>query len=651
MGNAMKRQLGIFNTNQINKSGFRISESALMNAEESHHFKRLTTGLPAGLPAHIQHDMHRPIGWSQVLGLFIDSNMVRVVGLIKEAETEQEKTQLAQLAFHFWESHHNDGSDTLKSDLLERANLSELDEFDKFLKMEAYVLSRKNVASMLYPELFNISSDSVDKDGLTDYKTLCQSMKQVQPGIFLDKKHNLLIFAHRFFRRSLSHRNKFNEYFLSSFDKTVADSPHLVPRLRLDPDLIGHPDTVTNLLELEYWWGPHFNDDISSIPNGVTEHKASDRTRYFEGVDRTQIWWKSPETRLNSNIVDRYRTFEIEELIENSSGGLPDEQYGCRYTHAEYSIGTSAITHFDGAIRAYPQNEYLERIDLAIDQAGKHSDYTKLFRFDGFMTVDLWKRLLSDYFKGNPLIPEYLGFAQDDIEVQPKETTNEDVSTTEIEEPVVESELAVFISLTQGDSPNESYIEPSSIVLPDERLLQTIETGCGAIDEFIRNKFDMTNITSIVIDGGILNLAKVTFGTSSNLPVEMKDFISGLSNSLLYDIEHNGLQRIAVPIRWIHNKLLINLSIKGYAQQVYQLLVKLFTIIDPLKPASEWIENLTSAIAVLAPNSTANPDMNGVFQGHLSYKRTGSVKLRMKLPDSQMQDLFDEKLERKDTLG
>ncbi|WP_162898199.1 hypothetical protein [Acinetobacter sp. WCHAc010034] len=639
----MKQQLGVFTTNQINKSGFRILASALMNAEESHHFERLTTGLPAGLPAFIQHDMHRPVGWSQVLGLLIDSKMVRVVGVIKEAETEQEKIQLAQLASHFWESHHNKGSDTLKSDLLERANLSKLDEFDKFLKMEAYVLSRKNVASSLYPELFNISSNSVDKDGLTDYKTLCQSMKQIQPGVFLDKKHNLLIFAHRFFRRSLSHRNKFNEYFLSSFDKTVAESPHLTPRLRLDPDLIGHPDTVTNLLELEYWWGPHFNDDISSIPNGVTEHKASEKTRYFEGVDRTQIWWKSPETRLNSIIKDRYRSFEIEELIENSSGGLPDEQYGCRYAHAEYSIGTSAITHFDGAIRAYPQDEYLERIGLAIDQAGKHSDYTKLFRFDGSMTVDLWKKLLSDYFKGNPLIPEYLGVVQDDIKIQSKEATNEDVSTTDIEEPVVESELAVFISLTHGDSPHESYIEPSTIVLPDERRLRTIETGGGAIDEFIRSKFDMTNLTSIAIDDGILNLAKVTFGTTSNLPTEMQDFISGFSNSLLYDIEHNGLQRIAVPISWFHNKLLINMVIKGCTQQVYQLLVELLRIIDPLKPASEWIENLASAITTLAPISAADLDLNGVLQGHLSYKRTGSVKLRMKLPDSQIQGLLDEK--------
>lgn len=641
----MKRQLGIFNTDQINKSGFRILASALMSAEESHHSERLITGLPTGLPVHIQHDMHRPYGWSQVLGLFIDSKMVRVVGVIEEAETEQEKIQLTQLASHFWESHHNKDSDTLKRDLLERANLLELNEFDKFLKMEAYVLSRKAVASSLYPELFNISSEFVDKDGLTDYKTLCQSMKQVQPGVFLDKKHNLLLFAHRFFRRSLSPRNKFNEYFLSIFDKTVAENPHVVPRLRLDPDLIGHPDTITHLLELEYWWGPHFNDDISLIPNGVTEHKASDRTRYFEGIDRTQIWWKAPETRLNSNTEVKYRTFEVEELIENLSGGLLDDQYGCRYAHAEYSIDTSAITHFDGAIRAYAQDEYLERIDLSIDHAGKQSEYTKLFRFDGIMTVDLWKRLLSDYFKGNPLIPEYLGPVQDDIETQQKEATNENeyVSVIDIEEPVEKNELAAFISLRHSDSPEESYIEPSAIALPDGRLLQTIETGCGAIDKFIRSKFDVTNITSIEIDDGILNLAKVTFGTTSNLPIEMQDFISGFSNSLLYDIENNGLQKIAVPISWIHNNLLINLSIKGSAQKVYHLLVELLTIIDPLKPASEWIENLASTITVLAPISTANPDLNGVLQGHLSYKRTGNVKLRMKLPDPQMQGLLDEK--------
>ncbi|MGV2949799.1 hypothetical protein [Acinetobacter sp. AGC35] len=639
----MKRKLGIFTTNQINKSGFQIPASTLMKAEETHHSERFTTGLSAGLPVHIQHDMHRPFGWSQVLGLFIDSNMVRVIGMIEEAETKQEKIQLEQVASHFWESHNNDKKGALKRDLLERGNILKLDEFDRFLKMEAYVLSRDNVASSLYPELFNPSSEAVDKDGLTNYKILCQSMEQVQPGMFLDKKYNLLIFAHRFFRRSLSHRNKFNEYFLSNFNKAVIDNPHLIPRIRLDPDLIGHPETVTNLLELEYWWGPHFNNDISLIPNGVTEHKASDRTRYFEGIDRTQIWWKSPETRIISTIEDRYRTFEIEELIENQSGGLLGDQYGCRYAHAEYSIGTSTIAHFDGAIRAYSQDKYIERIGLSIDHAGKQSEYTKLFRFDGFMSVELWKGLLSDYFKGNPLIPEYFGVVHDDIETHPKDIIDEDVLITDNAEFTIESELTAFICLTHYDSLNESYIEPSTIALPNEQLLKTVETGCGAIDEFIRSKFDMTNISSIAIDDGVVNLAKVIFGKQSDLLTEMQDFISGLSNSLLYDIEHNGLQRISIPISWVNNKLLINLSIKGSAHLVYQILINLFNIIDPLKPASEWIEKLASEITVLAPISSAKPDLGGVLQGHLSYERTGSVKFRIKPSDSLKQSLLDEK--------
>ena len=90
------------------------------------------------------------------------------------------------------------------------------------------------------------------------------------------------------------------------------ENPELKVRLRLDPDLIGHPASAANLIELEYWRGPHFSDDISSIPNGVAEHKADDRTQFFGGVDRTQIWWKAPERRLRDDGSHcDYRTFEV----------------------------------------------------------------------------------------------------------------------------------------------------------------------------------------------------------------------------------------------------------------------------------------------------------------------------------------------------
>ena len=151
--------------------------------------------------------------------------------------------------------------------------------------------------------------------------------------------------------------------------------------------MIGHPESARSQIELEYWHGPKYNDDIAMIPNGVAEHKSGERDRYFSGIDRTQIWWKSPETRGGAS-RRKFRTFEIEELIEDESPGLGDGKYGCRYAHAEYDLDGKVISHFDGAIRAYAAEAYLDRIDSKIDRAGKHADYTKLFRLDGELPVD-----------------------------------------------------------------------------------------------------------------------------------------------------------------------------------------------------------------------------------------------------------------------
>jgi hypothetical protein len=98
--------------------------------------------------------------------------------------------------------------------------------------------------------------------------------------------------------------------------------------------------------------------------------------------------------------------------IERLTSHLPLEMIlnlGCRYAHAEFSADEAAITHFDGAVRAHAWEPYLERIETSIDRAGKHADYTKVFRFDGTLAIPHWKRLLSDFFRGNKLIPEYLG--------------------------------------------------------------------------------------------------------------------------------------------------------------------------------------------------------------------------------------------------
>ena len=367
-------------------------------------------------------------------------------------------------------------------------------------------------------------------------------MKQVQPGVFHDHDRDLLLFAHRFFRRSLSHRNKLNAYFLQSFHATARENGDLCVRLRLDPDLVGHPGSTRNLIELEHWRGPLYGDNIAAIPNGVAEHKADERTKLYEGVDRTQVWWKAPELRrIDDQAVD-YRTFEIEELIENPSGGLGDNQFGCRYAHAEFSADEAAITHFDGAVRAYAWELYLERIESSIDRAGKHADYTKIFRFDGALAIPHWKRLLSDFFRGNTLIPEYLGAP---VEVDEKPDAG---SSADILVHAEETALAALICLEPGSIDGPVRLCAEFCLEVGGEIIPYVEVGVGEVEKYMRARMGQNDITTIGMRDGILNLSRLGFGASDDLKATFDTEISALATAVRHDVEVGLIRRAAIPL-------------------------------------------------------------------------------------------------------
>ena len=203
----MRRSPGIFNTDQVNRDRMRCPASELMKAELYHQHACQSRGLIPGMPVHKQHDMHRLIGWSRPLGLYADCLMVRVLGLVEEPESEHETAELKARAEKYWEHHHRDGTAPFQSDLVSRVAPADLINA-RFLQMEAAVVERVGIAAELYPDLFTPNVGLVDKDGLTDYRELLRRTKQVQPGVFHDADRDLLFFAHKFFRRSLSHRNK-----------------------------------------------------------------------------------------------------------------------------------------------------------------------------------------------------------------------------------------------------------------------------------------------------------------------------------------------------------------------------------------------------------------------------------------------------------
>ncbi|WP_149137287.1 hypothetical protein [Cupriavidus campinensis] len=620
----MKRQLGVLISDQVSRAGILVPASELMAAEERGRIARRAQGLPAGTPTHIQHDMHRAIGWTFTLGHFIDGSMVRAIGMTDEVETDKEKADLSELAAKYWEWIRAEGGEGVKDELSEILSPRSLDGAT-YERIEAFAVSRPGIAVELYPELFELGRDAVDKDGLTDYRALTKRMRQLQPGVFLDPERKLVLFAHRYFRRNQSHKNKLNEYFLRSFGQTANEFIALTPRLRLDPDLLGHADSVLPLLELEHWHGPKFSDDVESIPSGSTEHKGDDRTRFFEGVDKTQFWWKSPETREEDGTEVMYRTFEVEELIDNVSAGLLGDRYACRYVHAEYSPAASAITHFDGAIRAYPALEYFERIERNIDRAGKHSEYTKLFRFDGPLPVDRWKRLLSDYFRGNPLIPEYLGASPEDFASSVKPTTSLVIS----DEP---EELSAFIALAHDQLTSEIGIDADPAVLPNGKQMAAVETGCGAVHDYLSSKLDLSTAMAIEPVDGTLNLARLGFAASPTFPALMSEVVAGVAEALPLDVKEFGLKRVSVALSWPFGDMIVLLSLRGAPGPLISALEQLLSVIDPNEAPSKWIEPLSALVKRLAPRSTPVMDFWDVTEGLLTCRREAGTELSFRMP-------------------
>lgn len=621
-----KLSLACFVTDQVGRTGTRIPASVLMKAEETHLGYVAKQNLPRGYPVNLQHDMTRLAGWSSILGHLIDSNMVQVIGVIEVPENSDEWIKLKSIAELYWMDHHLSGNEEFKLELSQKVYPELLCEANThYYRVESFMAVSENLAARLYPDLFSRSSEYVDKDGLTDYRYLLERLKVIQPGVFLDKDRQILLFAHRFFRRSLSHRNKLNDHFLASFVSSAGAS-QITSRLRLDPDLVGHPSTLKEVVELEYWYGPKFSDDIESIPAGVTTHKASGYGKVQQGIDKTDFWWKQAEGRRNFEQTESFRTLEVEELTDLPSLGVSDEYFGCRYAHAEYSIDSKVISHFDGAIRGYFTESYLNRIDQNIDRAGKHSDYTKLFRFDGELSVSCWKRLLNDYFKGNILIPEY--FENNDNICTSYDSGKSELKLVAEEEPhndaIDTDPLCAFIQIKQGHLVEKLDVVGKYMSIRDGLYsVKVIETGSAAVYKLLCAHISLESFASLYCQDKRLQVVPLQFGPSSDFPNYMYQFVEKFAEALAQDVSDLGLSSIAVSITWSLEEHLISLSLRGPSISLIELLRKLFTVVDPTKPASHWIEGLAEMVSAMTDSRICSPKLYGVSDGVLGFDRKG----------------------------
>lgn len=380
----MQTKSMVMNTDQVNRYGTRFPLETLYS---------VLVQSSKGTPMFMSHDMHRPIGWSAAQGVALHAEVSYLIGVaIFPMSADEEKIIEVRT-----QAHIHDVFASVKPDVkarLDNAVELHLSTDASYISRECATLVQPGIAKLLFPQLFPEKEN--DKRALIPLANL----KAVGPGVY-EVADGICVFAHRYFRRSASRLNNLNLPFLERFQTAAKESKAFEARIALDPDAIGLSDTYKQPIELQYWWGPKFNDNLSEIDTQITRHVATERDRLYHRIDRTEFWWYDQ---------DKLRAFECEEVVDGPTLGIEkSDRYACRYAHSMVDLNKNEPHHLDGAVRIYDDEQILRRLDLNMAEMGRHSEYVKLWRADGQIPVPLWKALISDYFRDNFLVSEYLG--------------------------------------------------------------------------------------------------------------------------------------------------------------------------------------------------------------------------------------------------
>lgn len=368
---------GIAMSDGLNRKNHYFSLSSIINAYED--------AWKHGTPSNLNHDSTKFIGWNYITGIYMEPGKAYVTNEMRIPETDEEHDALMKKNNAYLYKKYYIGRKEKYDDLKVMLG-DKLTDKSRPALISCVAYEDENILFKVFPEI----KEEMHK-GLIDLKL----MTPIYPGIF--KKGKYLIFAHRYFRRKCSMLNSLNEEFLQRLqDLQTSD---LKVQIALDVNMIGLLGTENAELEYQYWWGPKFNEDLSSIPTGVTRHNNEHYDNVFTNLCFTEFGWY---------VQDERQTFECEEVSDKPNIKDGDiEYYGCRFVHSMLNQITSLPNHLDGAIRAYTDEQILERLDISIDKSERDTWYTKLWRIDNDMSVSLWKELIAHYYRDNMLIGEY----------------------------------------------------------------------------------------------------------------------------------------------------------------------------------------------------------------------------------------------------
>lgn len=476
---------GVLSSDSVTRNFTRFTAGAL--------FRGLAKLWATGIPSLVSHDSHRPTGWTVPTAVSLQPGLTRLHGVMSYPEDEEERERLnAIYQLHLRRRVQAETSPHIEA--LRRLLGEHLRGDEQPLDCGAAALVAPDLARRAARDIFDLG----DKDGLVPVERL----RRVRAGIY---QHGpLVLFAHPSMRRSMSRWNSLNAPLLDELHK-LAGKPKVSVRLRLDPDAVGIATSAHDTVELEYWYGPKFNNDLTAIPRGITRHEANDRERYFHGVSRTEFWWQSR---------DQQHILEAEELRDAPTLGSGAGRYSCRYVHSIVDETTGRIIHLDGAVRDYSEEELLSRMEQSLAEAGRQTRYTKSWRTDGDIPLSRWKLLVHHHFRDNPLVSEYFDAAA----MADKEHAHGGAESATIRSAVASRiDRLIPVVMHAGDSvrillslhpaPDEP-LAAARVVLPLEDLVSE-GTGVLAVDADIHEieKLLRRAGESLTIPDGVLRLA------------------------------------------------------------------------------------------------------------------------------------------------
>ena len=475
----MKEYISIYTTNQINTYGYQFSVKAIENILEQ--------SWKIDIPMFISHDYHRPIGFSKLFGLHIQSKLVSLLGKSYIKQNNNDQDLIDEYVNDFFSKKIYTVAENEKNELLSRL-AGYLSGNEIFMTRECSCVIDNNIAKKVLPNIF--TGEENDKRALVSIRDL----HQIAPGVF--EINGYAVFAHRFFRRSLSELNNLNDIFLSKL-YALTEKDNLDIKISLDPHTIGLLHTYRQPLELEYWWGPKFNESLLDIPYGVTCHNASNQQREFHGILKTEFWWHKQ---------NEIQSLECEEIRNTPTLGISNDAYGCRYIHSMINNDTGLPNHLDGAIRIYTEEHFIERLDLDITKAGKNTDYLKLWRIDGDIEISVWKDLICHFYRDNHLLREYLNGEKesddDDIQV---ENSAKKIPATPMR-LIQEDGVNILISYHDKEkylSDSEINVVSKILTLTNDEKIKSIEMTALDLIKSIRKKIN----TNLILDDDIKYIA------------------------------------------------------------------------------------------------------------------------------------------------